>query len=118
MTCGEHGCLAVAPTCRTGGRGHYEDKHLELVAHECGGHDVALVVPVVAVGHQQAPADKVLGALLLQPRLAGGVGVLGGQQFLDHVRLNQAHPRLAAAPEDEPFAYAHHHKKQQHQSRC
>lgn len=42
--------------------------YLKPVSHESGGDDVALVVPVVAIGHQEAASDEVLGALLLLPR--------------------------------------------------
>jgi hypothetical protein len=40
-------------------------------------------------------------ALPLQPRLAGGVRVLGRQELLDHVRVRQAQPRLAPVPVHE-----------------
>jgi hypothetical protein len=75
---------------------------LELVGHERRRDDVALLRPAGAVGHEQAAADEVPGALPLQPRLAGGVRrVLGRQELLDHRRVRQAQPRLAPIPVQE-----------------
>ena len=44
---------------------------------------MALVVPVVAVSHQEAAAGEMLGALLLEPGFHGEAAVFGQKLFDD-----------------------------------
>lgn len=41
--------------------------NLKLVRQECRGDYMALVKPVISIGHQQASTYEVLGPLLLEP---------------------------------------------------
>ena len=77
-------------------------RYLEPVGHERRRDDVALVRPGGAVGHEEATADEVLGALPLQPRLAGDVRVPRRQELPHHAGLRHAHPRRAPVPVHEP----------------
>jgi len=80
---------------------HVPHPATEPVGHERRRHHVALVRPRRAVGHDQAAADEVLGALPLQPRLAGDVRVPRRQQLPHHARVRHAHPGLAPVPVHE-----------------
>ena len=77
--------------------------NLELVAHESRSHDMALVEPIVAVSHQEAAANEMLGALLLEPRLPREAAVFGEKLF-DEVCFGEAQAWLHSVPKYEAFS--------------
>lgn len=77
--------------------------YLKLVTHECRCNDVALVIPIVAIGHQQAAADEMLRSLLLEPWFSRN-GAVFGKEFSYELTFRQAQPRLNPIPIYEPFS--------------